>query len=81
MPDRVIFAECDNCGTRGQFTLDNQKRILPAGWVTLSNTISGTALFDTEVCRDAWTSSRQWRRAVDDFAVQELQQIEEARSG
>jgi hypothetical protein len=77
MPDRGSQAECDNCGVRGQYTLDGQKKVLPAGWVVLSNTIVGTAIFNTVDCRDAWTNSREWRSRDDVLVTQEIQQIAE----
>ena len=75
MPDRFTFAECDNCGKRGQYTLEGKKRALPKDWVTINNTIVGTAIFHDETCRDAWTSSRNWQRNEEVMAVQELAKL------
>ena len=78
MPDRFTFAECDNCGIKGQYKLDSKKRVLPTGWTTLSNTIVGVAIFHDENCRDKWTSSRTWKRNEETMAMQELAKISEA---
>jgi hypothetical protein len=78
MPDHGTMAECDNCGVRGQYTVKADKKVLPAGWVTLPKTIVGMALFHDPNCRDAWTSSRIWRPPEETMALQELKQIAEA---
>ena len=70
MPDRGMYAECDNCGVRGNYTLVGEKKATPQGWVTLSGTSVGLAFFHEVACRDNWTSSREWRST--DEAIAEL---------